>query len=91
MQFIWGGKWNESLLKNIFSLDRFVTQESLRKAIGVVPQDTTLFNDTIGMNIGYGRLDAGMDEICDAARQAEIHNRYHLNSEVDTDVSHFDD
>jgi len=54
---------------------RFVTQESLRKAIGVVPQDTTLFNDTIGMNIGYGRLDAGMDEICDAARQAEIHTR----------------
>merc|ERR1712156_1351528 len=54
---------------------RFVTQESLRKAIGVVPQDTTLFNDTIGMNIGYGRLDAGMDEICNAARQAEIHNR----------------
>ena len=53
-----------------------MTQESLRKAIGVVPQDTTLFNDTIGMNIGYGRLDAGMDEICDAARQAEIHHRY---------------
>ena len=74
MQYIWGGNETNDPEK-YFSPDRFVTQESLRKAIGVVPQDTTLFNDTIGMNIGYGRLDAGMDEICDAARQAEIHNR----------------
>ncbi|VDL62184.1 unnamed protein product [Hymenolepis diminuta] len=52
-----------------------VTQQSLRQAIGVVPQDTVLFNDTIGYNIRYGRHSAGPEEIQAAARVAEIHER----------------
>jgi ABC-type transport system involved in Fe-S cluster assembly fused permease/ATPase subunit len=52
---------------------RDVTQASLRAAIGVVPQDTVLFNDTIGYNIGYGRPDASRAEIEAAARAARIH------------------
>jgi ATP-binding cassette subfamily B protein len=50
-----------------------VTQASLRRAIGIVPQDTVLFNDTIGYNIGYGREGAGQAEIEEAARGAAIH------------------
>ena len=49
-----------------------VTQASLRSAIGIVPQDTVLFNDTIGYNIAYGREGAGPDEIARAARGASI-------------------
>ena len=49
-----------------------VTQRSLRAAIGIVPQDTVLFNDTIGYNIGYGRDGANQDEIEKAARGAAI-------------------
>ena len=49
-----------------------VTQESLRAAIGIVPQDSVLFNDTIGYNIAYGRDEAGMDEVLAAARGAAI-------------------
>src|SRR4051795_13611416 len=49
-----------------------VTQKSLRGAIGIVPQDTVLFNDTIGYNIGYGREGASQDEIEGAARGAAI-------------------
>ena len=52
---------------------RDVTQSSLRSAIGIVPQDTVLFNDTIGYNIGYGREGAGQTEIEKAARGAAIH------------------
>src|SRR5439155_10193549 len=51
-----------------------VTQASLRRAIGIVPQDTVLFNDTIGYNIGYGRNGAGQAEIEEAARGAAIHD-----------------
>ena len=51
---------------------RHVTQESLRSAIGIVPQDTVLFNDSIGYNIGYGRDGAGQAEIEAAARGAAI-------------------
>ena len=47
---------------------RGVTQDSLRRAIGVVPQDTVLFNDTIAYNIGYGRPGAARSEIEAAAR-----------------------
>ncbi len=50
----------------------FVTQTSLRAMIGVVPQDTVLFNDTIGYNIRYGRFDASDDEVREAARLARI-------------------
>ncbi|HEX8239441.1 MAG TPA: ABC transporter ATP-binding protein/permease [Allosphingosinicella sp.] len=50
-----------------------VTQASLRAAIGIVPQDTVLFNDTIGYNIGYGRDGATQAEIEGAARGAAIH------------------
>ena len=53
---------------------RDVTQASLRAAIGVVPQDTVLFNDTIGYNIGYGRPGATQEEIEQAARLAQIHD-----------------
>jgi ABC-type transport system involved in Fe-S cluster assembly fused permease/ATPase subunit len=52
---------------------REVTQESLRRAIGIVPQDTVLFNDTIYYNIAYGRPDAMRDEIIAAASAAHIH------------------
>jgi ATP-binding cassette subfamily B protein len=51
---------------------REVTQESLRAAIGMVPQDTVLFNDTIAYNIRYGRPDASDEEIRDAAEVAQI-------------------
>jgi ABC-type transport system involved in Fe-S cluster assembly fused permease/ATPase subunit len=51
---------------------REVTQESLRAQIGIVPQDSVLFNDTIGYNIGYGRDGASQDEIAAAARDASI-------------------
>ncbi len=51
---------------------RGVTQDSLRRAIGVVPQDTVLFNDTIAYNIGYGRAGAGRSEIEAAARLARL-------------------
>ncbi|HZG09709.1 MAG TPA: ABC transporter ATP-binding protein/permease [Allosphingosinicella sp.] len=51
-----------------------VTQESLRAAMGIVPQDTVLFNDTIGYNIGYGRHGASQEEIEGAARGAAIHD-----------------
>ncbi|OWW21922.1 ABCB family ABC transporter ATP-binding protein/permease [Noviherbaspirillum denitrificans] len=53
---------------------RDVTQVSLRKSIGIVPQDTVLFNDTIAYNIAYGRPDAGKDEIIAAAKAAYIHD-----------------
>jgi len=53
---------------------RSVTQASLRAAIGVVPQDTVLFNDTILYNIGYGRPGASEEEIQAAARLAHIHD-----------------
>jgi len=49
-----------------------VTQASLRAAIGIVPQDTVLFNDTIGYNIAYGREGAGEEEIVRAAKGAAI-------------------
>jgi len=49
-----------------------VTQASLRGEIGIVPQDTVLFNDTIGYNIGYGRDGAGQDDIVAAAKGASI-------------------
>ena len=49
-----------------------VTQASLRKAIGIVPQDTVLFNDTIGYNIAYGDPSATIEEVQEAARAAQI-------------------
>jgi len=51
---------------------RDVTQASLRAKIGIVPQDTVLFNDTVNYNIGYGRIGATEEEIKDAARMAQI-------------------
>ncbi|MCE2915123.1 MAG: ABC transporter ATP-binding protein/permease [Rubrivivax sp.] len=53
---------------------RSVTQASLRAAIGIVPQDTVLFNDTVHYNIAYGRAGAGRDEVEAAARAAHIHD-----------------
>jgi ATP-binding cassette subfamily B protein len=52
---------------------RDVTQDSLRTAIGVVPQDTVLFNDTIRYNIGYGRPGASQAAIEEAAKTAQVH------------------
>jgi ATP-binding cassette, subfamily B, heavy metal transporter len=52
---------------------RQVTQGSVRRAIGIVPQDTVLFNDTIGYNIRYGRPDATLDDTVQAAQAAHIH------------------
>jgi ABC-type transport system involved in Fe-S cluster assembly fused permease/ATPase subunit len=51
---------------------RDVTQESLRAVIGIVPQDTVLFNDTVRYNIAYGRIGANEAEVKEAARQAQI-------------------
>ena len=52
---------------------RDVTQHSLRAAIGIVPQDTVLFNDTIFYNIAYARPESSRDEVIRAARMAHIH------------------
>ena len=53
---------------------RSVTQASVRQAIGIVPQDTVLFNDTVAYNIAYGRPGATQEEIEAAARAARIHD-----------------
>jgi ATP-binding cassette subfamily B protein len=53
---------------------RQVTQGSLRRAIGIVPQDTVLFNDTVAYNIAYGQPGAGREQIEAAARAAHIHD-----------------
>jgi ATP-binding cassette subfamily B protein len=53
---------------------RSITQASLRRAIGIVPQDTVLFNDTVYYNIAYGNTDATRDEVIAAARMASIHD-----------------
>jgi ATP-binding cassette, subfamily B, heavy metal transporter len=53
---------------------RDITQTSLHDQIGIVPQDTVLFNDTIGYNIYYGRADASEDEMIAAAKAAKIHD-----------------
>jgi ATP-binding cassette subfamily B protein len=53
---------------------RDITQESLHAQIGVVPQDTVLFNDTVHYNIAYGRPTASEDEIIAAAKAAKIHD-----------------
>ena len=51
-----------------------ISQESLRKIIGVVPQDTVLFNDTIYYNIAYGNTNSTKEEVISAAKYADIHN-----------------
>ena len=53
---------------------RHITQASLRKVIGIVPQDTVLFNDTIGYNIGYANPEATQADIEKAAKDAQIHD-----------------
>ncbi len=53
---------------------RQVTQHSVRKSLGIVPQDTVLFNDTVAYNIGYGRTGATQAEIETAAKAARIHD-----------------
>jgi ABC-type transport system involved in Fe-S cluster assembly fused permease/ATPase subunit len=66
---------------------RDVSQASLRAAIGIVPQDTVLFNDTIGYNIRYGRWDASEDEVREAARMAQVaHFIERLPAGYDTQV-----
>lgn len=52
-----------------------MTQTSLRKAIGIVPQDTVLFNTDIKYNIGYGNTSASDEEVYAAADAADIHQR----------------
>ena len=51
-----------------------LSQSSVRKALGIVPQDTVLFNDTIGYNIGYAKQGATQDEIESAAKDAQVHD-----------------
>ncbi|MGE5490935.1 MAG: ABC transporter transmembrane domain-containing protein [Actinomycetota bacterium] len=53
---------------------RAVTQKSLRSAIGIVPQDTILFNDTVAYNIAYSRPGATLDEVIEAAKAAHVHD-----------------
>ena len=53
---------------------REVTQKSLRSAIGIVPQDTVLFNDSIGYNIHYGRPEANEEDVVEAAQISQIHD-----------------
>jgi len=66
---------------------REVTQKSLRSAIGMVPQDTVLFNDTIRYNIRYGRWDASDREVEDAARLAQIDDFIRMSPKgYDTEV-----
>ncbi|HEY8099541.1 MAG TPA: ABC transporter ATP-binding protein/permease [Burkholderiaceae bacterium] len=64
-----------------------VSSSSLRHAIGVVPQDTVLFNDTVGYNIAYGRVGATNEEVIDAAKAAHIHDVIEtLSEKYDTQV-----
>jgi ATP-binding cassette subfamily B protein len=64
-----------------------VSMHSLRQAIGVVPQDTVLFNDSIGYNIAYGRVGASNDEVIAAAKAAHIHDVIEtLSEKYDTQV-----
>lgn len=66
---------------------RAVSATSLRRAIGVVPQDTALFNDTIGNNIAYGRIGSSPDEVVAACRAAHVHELIvSLPQEYDTPV-----
>lgn len=66
---------------------RSVTQDSLRSAIGVVPQDTVLFNDTLYSNLAYGRPEATEEEVYRAARMAHLENFIHsLPEGYDTKV-----
>jgi ABC-type transport system involved in Fe-S cluster assembly fused permease/ATPase subunit len=53
---------------------RDLTQDSLRRHVGIVPQDTVLFNDTIAYNIRYGRPDASVEDVIMAAKAARIHD-----------------
>jgi ATP-binding cassette subfamily B protein len=53
---------------------RNITQKSLRRAIGIVPQDTVLFNDSIGYNIGYAKQGSSQEEIIAAAKAAQVHD-----------------
>ena len=59
------------MLLNGYDISQY-TQKSVRQAIGIVPQDTVLFNDTILHNISYGRLDASFAEVVAAAEAAQI-------------------
>lgn len=66
---------------------REVTQDSVRRLIGIVPQDTVLFNDTIFYNIAYGRPSATRKEVIEAAKSAQIHDFIiSLPEEYDTRV-----
>ena len=66
---------------------RDVTQKSLRRAIGIVPQDTVLFNDSIYYNIAYGRPDATHDEIIAEVRTAKKSERENRVIDLTSDSS----
>ncbi len=64
-----------------------ISSHSLRQAIGVVPQDTVLFNDSVGYNIAYGRVGATQGEVINAAKAAHIHDLIEtLSEKYDTQV-----
>lgn len=66
---------------------KVVQQKSLRQAIGVVPQDTVLFNNTIRYNIKYGKISAADVDVVSAARAADIHEKImNFPSKYDTEV-----
>lgn len=65
--------WSGAVLVDGYDV-RSYRQADLRAAIGVVPQDTVLFNDSIGYNIAYGRLGATPEQVEEAARLAQIHD-----------------
>ncbi len=62
------------VLLNYLKINLQVTQATLRKALGVVPQDTVLFNSDIKYNISYGRTDAEYHEVINASIAADLHN-----------------
>jgi len=64
---------NGNIYINGTNIDK-ISQESLRKIIGVVPQDTVLFNDTIYYNIAYGNTESTKEEVLNAAKNADIHD-----------------
>lgn len=65
-----------------------VKQMSLRAHIGVVPQDTVLFNDTIRENIRYGRISASDQEVEEAALAADIHDKIMTFPEGEAEIHH---
>lgn len=59
-----------------------VTQQSVRRAIGVVPQDTVMFNDTVLHNVRYGKMDASMTEVCTCKSRSREGGGYNRTTSI---------